>query len=272
MVSPRYGVAIVTRDRPDLLRRCLEHLIAAMGAGRAPIIVWDNGTDKETPAICRQFRAKRLSASGKNLSFSAANNAAVAEFSGDILLVNNDVFVEPGAIDALLAERARGCDIIGAKLLYPNGRVQHFGVGFSRDWQPFHLARFDPPDSGWCAEPRVVPAVTFALAMISRQVWNGLSGLDEEYFFGYEDIDFCLRGRMSGAMIGVTPDAVAMHLESQTEGRSSHDARNWARFKSAWIDSGYLYAALGVYPPYLSGNTLYTLHGAGIEMMAEAVE
>lgn len=260
MPAYKYGVAIVTRDRPDLLYRCLEHLTAAMGDKRAPIIVWNNGTDEKTPILCAEYGVKMLGGDGENTSFSKANNECAKQFKGDVLLVNNDVYLTPGAIDALIAERQNGCDIVGAKLLYPNGRVQHFGVGFSRDWQPFHLGRHEPSDSEWCSEPHVVRAVTFALALINRLAWDRLEGLDEQYFFGYEDIDFCLRAGLSGDVIGVTPDAVAVHLESQSEGRSSHDARNWNVFKSGWVDGGHIHPALGVWPAYIS-NTLRKLKG-----------
>lgn len=271
MPAYRYGVCIVTRDRPDLLYRCLEHLIAAMGDKRAPIVVWNNGTDEKTPILCAEYGVKMLGGNGENTSFSKANNECAKQFKGDVLLLNNDVFLDKGAIAAMIAERQNGCDIVGAKLLYPNGTIQHYGVGFSRDWNPMHLARGWPAGYEWATEPHVVPAVTFALALINRRTWDRLEGLDERYFFGYEDTDCCLRAKLSGEVIGVIPNAVATHLESQTEGRSSHDAGNWLLFKRAWIDSGQLYDALGVYPAYLT-NILRKLRGADHEMQAVLAE
>ena len=251
----RFGVIILTRDRPDLLRECLRHLQTSVNGGpKPPVFVWDNGADEETPAICAEFGARRLGGDGTNISFSAANNAAARGFKGDLLLLNNDVFVRPGCLEALIAERKAGCDIVGTKLLYPNGTIQHYGIGFSRDYQPFHVSRGAAPHDWFIRENRVCPAVTFACVMISRKTWDDLGGLDEEYFYSYEDIDFCLRARETGAIVGVSAAAQAVHLESQTEGRSANDGVNWVTFHRKWVANGRLYAALGVWPFWISDS------------------
>lgn len=268
MARSSYGIAIVTRDRPELLRECFRHLRESVNGGpKPPIWVFNNGSDPETPALCREYGAKALSRPGENVGFAEANNLLAAEFKGDVLLCNNDVFPMAGCLEALARERAKGCDIVGAKLLYPDGRVQHFGVGFTRDYWPLHTGRFEPQDSEWASEPRVVPAVTGALMLIARDMWERLGGFDTAFYFGSEDIDFCLRAREAGSICGVVPDAVAIHLESQTAGRSAHDARNAAVYKAKWIDSGRIYQALGVWPSFLQQPTVNYIGGPPPEAM-----
>lgn len=242
---------IVTKGRPDLLRQCLVSLSASLNGSQPPkVVVWDNEGDAETKAICREFVVKRFGG-GANESFSAANNLAAQGTKGDLLLLNNDVFLQPGCISAMQRARREGANIVGAKLLYPQGVVQHYGIGFSRDYMPFHIGRGEAPDSPWCSQDRVVAATTFAAVLIERALWDSLGGLDEEYIYSYEDIDYCLRAREVGAVVGVACDAVAIHLESQTVGRSDNDVRNWGIFAKKWLDTGRLYAALGVWPQWI---------------------
>jgi len=245
------STVILTKDRPDLLRECLHSLTLSMNGVQPPkVVVWDNGGDPETRNLCREFRTKRLS-SGANESFSAANNEAAKKTKGDLLLLNNDVQLQPGCLQAMERARKEGANIVGAKLLYPNGAVQHYGIGFSRDYMPFHIGRYEAPDSSWCSEDRVVVATTFACVLIERDLWDTLGGLDEEYHYSYEDVDFCLRAREVGATVGVVHDAVAIHQESQTVGRSDNNVRNWGIFVKKWISTGRMYAALGVWPQWI---------------------
>lgn len=269
MATYRYGVIVVTRDRPDLLRECLRRLAASLNGGPRPaLVVYDNGSDPETPAICAEYGAERLGGTGENVSFARANNEAARRFRGDVLLLNNDVEVFPGCLEALVAGRRAGCDLVGAKLLYPDGTIQHFGIGFSRDYQSFHLGRGQPATEPWMAENRVVAAATGACLLIRRRCWDELGGLDEGYVFGWEDVDFCLRAREQGYICGVVHEAVAVHHESQTAGRSSFDSANWQRYQESWVRTGRVHAALGVWPMFLS-NALLAVHGPDRELAGD---
>lgn len=245
------SVLIPTRNRPDLLKQCVESLLVALdGIKVSNLVVWDNGDDDETKIVTGLNRMKRLS-TGQNESYSRSMNLSSQQAKGDLLLLNNDVFLTPGCINSMVRALKEGCEVVGAKLLYPQGTVQHYGVGFSRDYMPFHIGRYEAADSPWCSIDRVVAATTFACVLIKRTLWETLGGLDEEYFYSFEDIDFCLRAREIGAVVGIVHDAMAVHLEAQTQGRSDNDARNWEVFAKKWLNTGRIYAALGVWPQWI---------------------
>ena len=142
-------------------------------------------------------------------------------------------------------------DIAGAKLLYPDGTIQHYGKWFTLDFHPFHVLRWQPADDPLAQQIRSFPDVTFACVAIRKVVWDDLKGLDEEYLNGYEDDDFCLRAKERGADVGLHPKMLATHLEAQTTGiDTANKAAQYERFKKIWVETGRIQWPLGVYQGY----------------------
>lgn len=162
----------------------------------------------------------------RNRGFSGANNLGVSHSKGDLLiLLNSDVFPsQPGWVQEICAPLLSNPDfgIIGAKLLFPDGGLQHGGMTFlfSESWSVWlnkhPWAGLDPHfDQGNGLVEK--PAVTGACMAMRRADYLSVDGFDEGYLIGdFEDSDLCMKIRSSGLKIGYLPNVVLTHLERQS--------------------------------------------------------
>ena len=195
------------------------------------------------------------------LPYAKAYNEAVRRLpamgiEADWLLLCNDDLAFPSAAvwEGWLRLIFYGNEVIGQKLVYPDGRLQHCGKFFTLDFYPFHPARWQPPDEGAAAHDLYCPSVTFACALIERRVWDALDGLDEQFFYGFEDDDFCLRAKEQGASVVCSnASGVVVHAESQSTGQdTANKDRQWERFRLKWVETRRINAALGVWSTWRS--------------------
>lgn len=142
----------------------------------------------------------------KPFEFAKVTNEAVRialDKEEDLLLVNDDVFLNKDTISKMLELKDEG--IVGAQLFYPDGRVQHSGGEIAGGH--YH----DKINAD-----RVCGRVTFALALIPYWVLAKIGPFDERFGAYYEDDDYCRRARGEGIKCIVKHDAKAIHLESAT--------------------------------------------------------
>lgn len=232
IIIPVYGLSQVTR-------RCLETLLAAPPSScRAEIIVVDDASPDDTAAVLRGLGdAIRVVSHEVNRGFARSCNDGAAAATGEYLaFLNNDTLPHARWLDALvthaLANPAAG--VVGSKLLYPDGTIQHAGMVFDADLKPQHLYLGFPADHPAVSRPRRFATVTGASLLIGRATFEGLGGFDEGYVNGYEDVDLCLRVRELGFEVHYCPGSVAVHLESVSEGRTAKDRANRERFEARW--------------------------------------
>jgi GT2 family glycosyltransferase len=160
-------------------------------------------------------------------NFAALNNAAVREARGEIIvLLNNDIDVIHADWLRELVSHALRPDVgaVGARLLYPDGRVQHGGVVLGPGLNAAHMLRLaeggDAGYGGQLAMTRSFSAVTGACLAIRRAVFDEVGGLDAINFaVSFNDIDLCLRLGEYGYRVVWTPFAELFHLESQSRGK-----------------------------------------------------
>lgn len=232
---PLVSVIIPSRDRAAMLARCVADVLTRTDYPRIEVIVVDNAS--------RTWRARRLLARLRGdarvrildfpapFNWSAMNNAAACIAHGEVLLLlNNDVRAHQ---PAWLKEMARlalrpGTGVVGAKLLYPNHRVQHAGVSLTRGAVARHVFRHaradDPGHANMLVRRRVVAAVTGACMAIRRDVFDAVGGLEEVHLgITGGDIDLCLRVRAHGQCVMWTPFAVLEHHEAATRGLDLRD-------------------------------------------------
>ncbi|WFB35514.1 glycosyltransferase [Kiritimatiellota bacterium B12222] len=235
-------VIILSCDRTGLLLSCLHALEQAISSARQlvpsfEIVVVDNAgrfpiAQPELPGSPKLIRVDT------HHSFAAANNlAAKGHPAESYLLLNNDVFLHPGALtplfDLLTKEPRTG--IVGTRLHYPDGSVQHAGVGFGEipDGGGSHIGIGNAPAT--VAQTVQHPqAVTGACMLIRDQTWQQLEGLSLRYDFGSEDVDFCLRAGQHGWRIACCPGPSSLHLEASTPGRIERDVPSRIQFTSLW--------------------------------------
>lgn len=236
--GPRVGIVIPTRNRLDLLRRCLGSLEATRYRNFEVVVVDDTSDDPETiaylaslPDLCSfPVRVMPVSGSDRRFNFSRLVNTAVASLETEfVLLLNNDTeVIAPDWLSTLAGYGALpGVGAVGALLLYPDNRVQHAGV-FFEGTPPHHVGHLYKGASE--SEIAVMPAynveaVTAACMLVRRKSFVELGGFDEESFgVAYNDVDFCIRLRRTGGRIVVAPRAKLFHHEGASRGHVDNPA------------------------------------------------
>ena len=224
----KIAILIPTKDRADLLARCLESITALTDYPDFEIVVIDN--DSEQPETARYFknlppRARVLRYPGP-FNFSALNNFAVRQTSAPwLLFLNNDTEILHADWLTNMAEHAQRPEVgaVGAKLLFPDGTVQHAGVVLAEKNLATHAFLGAPGDSfengGQLQMARNYSAVTAACLLMRREVFGQVGGFDEKALaVAYNDVDLCLRLRAAGFQIVYTPFAQVRHHESVSRG------------------------------------------------------
>lgn len=228
--APLASIVVATRDRLELLRRCVDGVLHATGYPEREVVILDNGSERpETLAWFREIgrdpRVRVLARPGP-FNFSALmNDGAAAARGGVLVFLNNDVEpLDPGWLDELVRQACRtDVGAVGAKLLYPDRTVQHGGVVLAGDWVARHVDVGQPDaDSGYMGRARLVQtlsAVTGACLAMRREVFDAAGGFDAEHLtVDYSDIDLCLQASACGFRTVWTPHARLLHHESATRG------------------------------------------------------
>jgi O-antigen biosynthesis protein len=227
---PPVSIVVPTRDRADLLAECVRGLRDRTDYPAYEIVVVDNGsTAPDAVALLRDLksdpRCKVVERPGP-FNFSAlSNDGAKATAAPVLAFVNNDiVVVEPGWLKPMVrfAVMPR-IGVVGAKLLFPDGRLQHAGVVLGFGGIAGHLYRRMPADHrGYCDRLTVaheVGAVTAACIAVERYKFEAVGGFDAENLpVDLNDMDLCLRISERGWTSLWTPESVLIHLQSATRG------------------------------------------------------
>jgi GT2 family glycosyltransferase/SAM-dependent methyltransferase len=225
--EPLISIIIPTRDRWSLLRECVRSIEEKTRYLRYEIIVLDNdSTDPEArqglSAIADRWRVHPCPGP---FNFSALNNFGAAQARGDYLVfLNNDTqVVEPDWLAAMLEQSQRPeVGAVGARLHYPDGRIQHAGLVLGVGGVADHAFKGLPGNSftyfAFASVVRNVSAVTAACMMVPRAAFEEVKGFDERLQVALNDVDLCLRLRQRGYLIVYTPHALLYHHESGTRG------------------------------------------------------
>jgi len=206
------------------------------------INVVDNGSSDGTKDYLHRVedaRGVRVISNHANLGFAKACNQGARAAQGDYLVfLNNDTIVQPGWLEELAACAGKDPKIavVGAKLLYPDGTIQHAGVVFNHDKLVHHIYKLFDPDHPAVNKEREFQVVTAACALVKKDLFFKAGGFDENYLNGLEDVDLCFKLREQGYKVVYNPRAVAYHLESKTPGRFDRDRENSRLFRLKWHD------------------------------------
>jgi O-antigen biosynthesis protein len=242
--SPLVSVLIPTKDRVKLLSQCLASIERLTSYARYEIIILDNGsvlgdTKNYLDRIARKWRV--VPCSGP-FNFSAINNYGVSEAKGDHLLFLNDdtEVIEKEWLTVMVEQLSRpGVGVVGAKLLYLNGRIQHAGVVLGVRGMAAHAFRHtDNKDWGYhglAHLTRNCSAVTAACMLVSKGVFEKVHGFDERLAVEFNDVDLCLRIQQQGYRIVYTPDAILYHYENATR-RGTRSSEDEVLFEQKWGD------------------------------------
>lgn len=262
--SDKVSILIVTHNGANHLRNLLPRLVENTNYPNWELIVVDNASVDDSINYLHTFEDKlalTLIKNGQNESFSFANNQAANAATGELLvLMNNDLEPLPGWLEHMLSlhENEQHVGTVGAQLLYPDepgeplrNRIQHVGINFQHEqgeekqenfFRPIHTQRGAPPLLGDLIPPTEHPALTAACLLIKKSLYLKVGGLDEQYVYGYEDVDLGLKVLRRGYRNLLCPQAVLIHHESSTQKKQANEAikqrrlNNINTFKTRWSD------------------------------------
>lgn len=226
---PLVSILVPTRDAPALLRQCIDSVLEKTTYPRYEVLVIDNRTsDPEALAYLARIGAHpavRVLSYDQPFNYSAINNFAAAEARGELLcLLNNDIeVISPDWLEEMAGHLLQpGIAAVGAKLYYPDGRIQHAGVAVGAGGPAIHLhLGLDRAAPGYCGRAAIaheLSAVTGACLLTRKRVYEEVGGLERRLKIGFNDIDYCLRLQEAGWRVVFTPHAELFHHESATRG------------------------------------------------------
>ena len=244
------SIIIPLFNKVEYTRQCMEGLVqSTTSLIDYELILVDNASTDGTPEFLRALSGDvTIITNLANLGFARACNQGARLATGDCLVfLNNDTIPKAGWLEALVdGIEHDGADICGARLLYPNGKVQHAGVAFNEQGIGYHIFNGFDAHAAAVTRKRFMQCVTAACMIMRRDLFHTLSGFDEGYVNGFEDVDLCLRAGEQGKKILYVPDSTLIHFEETSEGRKFHDEPNARRYLARWqgkvrCDDNYFY-------------------------------
>lgn len=248
---PSVSLIIPTRDQLHHLKPCIDGLLNNTDYPNLELIVVDNDShEPDTLSYLKGIKKQGVTVLRypKAFNYAAINNWAVEQANGEVIgLINNDITViEPEWLKTMVTQLCRpNVGAVGAKLLWPNGMVQHGGVVVGTLALAAHtgnnLYKGDPGYLNFNQVTREQSAVTAACLLVRKADYQALNGLDADKFpVTFNDVDFCLRLRQTGKSIVWSADAVLTHAESASRGKEDRPdkkeraRREQANFIKAW--------------------------------------
>ena len=227
--SPLVSVIIPNKDHADMLRRCVESVFANDYRNLEIIIVENNSTERETYAYYRELSKDprvHLIRWKHGFNYSAINNYGVRYAKGEYLLfLNNDVRgdISTGWLTEMLGVcQRRDVGAVGARLYYPNNRIQHAGIVIGIGGVAGAMFTDLPKGRGGYMHKAAImqdlSAVTAACMLVKREAFLRAGGFTEELAVAFNDVDLCLKIGKSGYRIVYDPFAELYHDESRTRG------------------------------------------------------
>ena len=250
--TPRVSILIPNYEHLNDLKTCLNSIFnKTTWPNYEIVIVENNSISLEVFDYYRKLQRERKNVRvvtwKGTFNYSAINNFGAQFCQGEyLLLLNNDTeVISPDWLQEMLMFAQRDdVGAVGAKLYYPDGTVQHAGIGLGLLTLAGHYFRGVQHDNvgymGRLIYAQDVSAVTGACMMIRRDVWEQVNGLDEEYAVAFNDVDLCMRIRQAGYLIVWTPFAELYHYESKSRGmedtpeKQRRFASEVTRFQRRW--------------------------------------
>ena len=249
----RYGIAgsplvsiIIPARSPDAaapLESCLRSLVKTRYQRFEIVVVSDShavpGWVRQLPIADRVRWQPHGTTGGFNLPERIASGAAVARGEHLLLLSDGIEALDEDWLEAMLEySQIEGVGAVGAKLLYPDGRLRHIGLVLGVGGVAAHAFDQHPGSSFGYASSAVgvrnYSAVSAACLMTRRTVFDEVGGFDPQFPLDFHDLDYCLRLRAAGHRIVYTPYARLTCRDQETTGRRQPVAGDEARFRERW--------------------------------------
>jgi GT2 family glycosyltransferase/glycosyltransferase involved in cell wall biosynthesis len=245
--KPRVSIVIPVYGQHQFTYNCLLSLSQHTQLDDVQVIVIDDCSPEPAAKAMPLVTGVQWIRNAKNLGFIGSCNAAALQATGEYLvLLNNDVQVTQGWLPALLSvfETKSDCGMVGARLVYPDGRLQEAGGIVWRDGSAWNWGRDQDPEHPRYNYVRKADYCSGACLALRKDDWNALQGFDPAYTPAYyEDADLAFRVRAFGKQLYYQPDAKVVHFEGvtsgtdETKGVKRHQVINQTTFFQRWQDT-----------------------------------
>lgn len=243
--SPMVSIIVPVYNQIKCTLECLTSIIRHTGDNTSyEIIVADDASTDETSALLGRIEHLRISRNRKNLGFLRnCNEAAKLARGRYILLLNNDVQVTKGWLDALIEvfQSSIGVGAVGPKIVYPSGHLQEAGVALRRDGTAQMIGVAELPEMPQYNYQRDVDYCSGACLLLEAQLFRELGGLDDTFAPAYcEDADLCMQIHARGLRVVYSPRSVVIHHLSKTSDALGRDfklqsiSNNVAKLTDKW--------------------------------------
>jgi len=242
--APRVSVVIPVYNHLDATLICLRSLAATKNDIAHEIIVVDDSSSDDTPQQLPGIEGLRYQRNAQNLGFIGACNAGAASAKGEfIVFLNNDTAVQDHWLDALIGTFEQHADVglVGAKLVYPDGRLQEAGGIVFSDGSGWNYGRFDDPSKPEYNFVREVDYCSGAAIALRTELFHRFGGFDSYYAPAYyEDTDLAMKVRSAGLRVLYQPASVVVHYEGISSGTDTssgtkrYQVLNQSKFVDRW--------------------------------------
>ena len=242
--APRVSIVVPVYNKVAYTLACLRSLGEHSGAVPFEVIVVDDGSSDATQQRLAGVAGILATRNAQNLGFIGSCNAGAALAQGEyVLFLNNDTVVTAGWLDALVRciEQAPQAGLVGAKLVYPDGRLQEAGGIVFDDASGWNYGRFEEPDDPRYSFRREVDYCSGAAILLRRDLFEKLGRFDTRYTPAYyEDTDLAFAVRAAGLKVYVEPASVVIHFEGITSGTDTgsgikrYQVINREKFQDKW--------------------------------------
>ena len=252
--TPKVSIIILNKDHKRDLKRCIDSILEKTTYENYEIIIVENNS--KTKEIFKYYKEleknekiKIVEYKEQGFNYSRLNNFGVKNATGNyIVLLNNDTeIITKDWIETMVGNcQRKDVGIVGAKLLYENDTVQHVGVVLGLTGVAGHVnLGIGADEIGYMGRNIITQnysAVTGAMLMISKEDYEKIGGLDEEFPVAYNDVDLCLKIRKLGKVVVMNPFVEAYHYESKTRGYEITEEKkrrleeDTKRLKNKWKD------------------------------------